>query len=66
MQFLELLVTALNREQRKSQDNPYFITLASLALEAITTIQVRLDKALGEAAGQFDNPNQIASVNLWG
>jgi DMSO reductase family type II enzyme chaperone len=65
-QFLELLVTALNSEQSKSQDNPYFFTLASLALEAVTTIQVRLEKALGEAAGQFDNPDQIASVNLWG
>ena len=65
-QFLELLVTALQKENRKSPINPFFLNLSTLSLEAVTAMQNQFNKALGDSVGQIDNPDQLASVNLWG
>ena len=65
-QFLELLVTALQKENRKLPINPFFLNLSTLSLEAVTAMQNQFNKALGDSVGQIDNPDQLASVNLWG
>lgn len=65
-QFLELLVTALQKENRKSPINPFFLNLSTLSLEVVNAMQNQFNKALGDSVGQIDNPDQLASVNLWG
>ncbi|MFB3077126.1 MAG: molecular chaperone TorD family protein [Lysobacterales bacterium] len=65
-QFLELLVTALQKENRKSPINPFFLNLSILSLEAVIAMQNQFHKALGDSVGLIDNPEQNASANLWG
>ena len=65
-QFLELMVTALQKENHKAPLSPFFLNLSTLSLEAVTAMQNKFDKVLGGSVGQIHNPDQIASVNLWG
>ncbi|MBE9540617.1 MAG: molecular chaperone TorD family protein [Proteobacteria bacterium] len=63
---LELLVTAMQRENSKNPISPFFLKLATTSLEAVSLIQSQLLATVGEASHKTDNPDQIASVNLWG
>lgn len=63
---LELLVTALKKENHRKPIQPFFLKLATLSLEAVSRVLDQLLAAVGEEKNQSDNPDQIASVNLWG
>lgn len=63
---LELLVTAMQKENRKNPIQPFFLQLAGTSMEATSRLLDRLVAALGNTSNQTDNPDQIASVNLWG
>ena len=63
---LELLVTALQKENRRKPIQPFFLKLALVSLEAVSQIMDRLVAIVGEETRQTENPDQIASVNLWG
>jgi DMSO reductase family type II enzyme chaperone len=65
-QFLELLLTKLQKENRKSPVNSFFLNLSVLSLEVVTAMQSQFNKALGSSEGTIDHPDHIASVNLWG
>ncbi|MEH6581052.1 MAG: molecular chaperone TorD family protein [Halioglobus sp.] len=64
--FLEMMVTALQKANSHSPINPFFLNLSTLSLEAVTVMQNQFNGALGESVAQIHNPDQIASVNLWG
>jgi len=63
---LELLVTAMQKENIKSPISPFFLKLATTSMEAVSLIQDKLLATVGEESRQNNNPDQIASVNLWG
>tara|TARA_B100000959_G_scaffold284687_1_gene357026 strand:- start:2437 stop:3159 length:723 start_codon:yes stop_codon:yes gene_type:complete len=65
-QFLELVSSALQKESQQSPVSPFFLNLSTLALEAVTAMENQFNRALGDSVGQIHNPDQIASVNLWG
>ena len=66
---LELLVTALQKENQRKPIQPFFLKLATLSLEAVSQLLDKLVVAVGDVEKEInktDNPDQIASVNLWG
>ncbi len=62
--FLELLIIAMKKD--KTADHSFFLKLANISLNAVTAMQDQFNKNLGDSVGQLDNPDRIASVNLWG
>jgi DMSO reductase family type II enzyme chaperone len=65
-EFLELLIIEYKRAEPKSPICSFFLNLATISLEAVTAMQSQFNKALGASSGHTDNPDIIASVNLWG
>jgi DMSO reductase family type II enzyme chaperone len=65
-EFLELMVTALQEANRQAAINPFFVNLFNLSLEAVSTMENQFNAVLGNSVAQIHNPDQIASVNLWG
>lgn len=63
---LELLVTALKKENHHKPIQPFFLKLATLSGEAVSRVLDQLLATVGDEEEQTDNLDQIASVNLWG
>jgi DMSO reductase family type II enzyme chaperone len=65
--FLELLVIGLQQDNRPG-NNPFFLSLATLALETVDMLAEQFDALTDEAdpSGEQDLPDQPATVNLWG
>ena len=63
---LDLLVTAMQRENQRNPVPSFLFKLVLVSQAAASTLLEKLVETLGEEALQTDNPDQIASVNLWG
>lgn len=59
-------MTALQQANQQSPINLFILNLSTVSLEAVTTMQKKFNGVLGESVAQIHNPDEIASVNLWG
>lgn len=66
--FLETLVVALQQRVGQPRCNPFYLSLAADTLQAIDAMLEQLDAVLiaSSATDTSDDPEQIATVNLWG
>lgn len=66
--FLEVLTVELQNRCRQPRINPFYLALVACTLEVTDSVLAQLD-GLAAAAEQVDatgDPEQIATVNLWG
>ena len=66
--FLETLVVALQQRAEQPRCNPFYLSLAASTLQAIDAMLEQLDAVLiaSSVTDTSDDPEQIATVNLWG